>query len=89
METSPEKTVFISFLYSNSNDYWESELEEKLELDEIKDYLKEDAIFIPIAVSDMDDGVILANKKIIQESEVCMESTKLYEDTVEGLITSI
>lgn len=37
----------------------------------------------------MDDGVILANKKIIQESEVCMESTKLYEDTVEGLITSI
>ena len=37
----------------------------------------------------MDDGVILANKKIIQESEVCMESTKLYEDTVVGLITSI
>ena len=80
-----ETTDFISFLYSDSNDYWETELEENLELNEIKDYLKEDeeaAIFIPIAVSDMDGGVILANKKIIQESEVCMGSIELYEDTV-------
>ena len=87
-----ETTDFISFLYSDSNDYRETELEENLELNEIKDYLKEDeeaAIFIPIAVSDMDGGVILANKKIIQESEVCMGSIELYEDTVVGLITSI
>ena len=87
-----ETTDFISFLYSDSNDYWENELEEKLELDEIKDYLKEDeeaAVFIPVAVSDMDGGVILANKNIIQESKVYMGSIKLYEDTVVGLITSI
>ena len=32
---------------------------------------------------------ILANKNIIQESEVCMGSIELYEDTVVGLITSI
>lgn len=87
-----ETADFISFLYSDSNDYWENELEEKIELDEIEDYLKEDeqeAIFIPIAVSDMDGGIILANKNIIQESEVCMGSIELYEDTVVGLITSI
>ncbi|WP_294129368.1 hypothetical protein [uncultured Clostridium sp.] len=40
-------------------------------------------------MSDMDGGVILANKNIIQESEVCMGSIELYEDTVVGLITSI
>lgn len=87
-----ETTDFISFLYSDSNGYWENELEEKLELDEIKEYLKEaeeEVIFIPIALSDMDGGVILANKKIIQESEVCIGSIQLYEDTVVGLITSI
>lgn len=87
-----ETADFISFLYSDSNDYWENELEENLELDEIKDYLKadeEESIFIPIALSDMDGGVILANEDIIQESEVCMGSIKLYEDTVVGLITSI
>lgn len=32
---------------------------------------------------------LLYNKKIIQESEVCMGSIKLYEDTVVGLITSV
>ena len=36
----------------------------------------------------MDGGVILANKKVIQESEVCIGSIQLYEDTVVGLITS-
>ena len=44
-----ETADFISFLYSYNNDYWENGLEEKLELDEIKDYLKvdeEEAIFL-------------------------------------------
>lgn len=83
---------FISFLYSLGKCYVGNELDEELELDKLISYLKEDeknAIFIPIAVSDMEGGVILANKKIIQESEVCMGSIELYEDTAVGLITTI
>lgn len=37
----------------------------------------------------MDGRVILANKKIIQDSKARMGSIELYGDTVVGLITSI
>lgn len=87
-----ENIDFVSFLYSGDNTYFEDEVEENLELSDLKNYLQEAeerALFIPIAVSDMEGGVILANSNIIQESEVCMGSIKLYEDTVVGLITSI
>lgn len=85
-------TDFIVFLYSHNNMCFENDLEEKIDLNELEKYFREDdtnAIFIPIAISDMDGGIILANKKVLEESKINMGSIELYEDTVVGLVVSL
>ena len=83
-----EDRDFSTLLYLEDNMYEENGYEQSLVLDEIENYLSEDyrnGIFIPYAIDDTYDGILLAHAEPVNKEDIDTGSIEFCEDTILGV----